>query len=163
MLIIKPIEPNVQGDVTHFFQTRWGSTQMVISSGVYDCASMDGFIALNEKNEIIGLLTYMEREESVEIISLDSIVEGRGVGKALLQAIEQHALRKQINKIQLVTTNDNLYALAFYQKRGYRLRRILIDAVKQARVQKPSIPLVGYDKIPIHDEIELGKQLMEQS
>lgn len=49
MLIIKPIEPNVQGDVTHFFQARWGSTQMVISSGVYDCASMDGFIALNEK------------------------------------------------------------------------------------------------------------------
>lgn len=162
LLIIKAIQPDISDVVTQFFQKRWGSTQMVISSGVYDCASLDGFVALNENDEIIGLLTYVEKETGWEIISLDSVVEGRGVGRALLKAIEQYALSQNINNIHLVTTNDNVHALAFYQKRGYRLKRILVDSVEQARMLKPSIPEIGNNGIPIHDEIELEKCLNVQ-
>ena len=54
-----------------------------------------------------------------------------------------------------ITTNDNLPALAFYQKRGFRIVAVRPGAIERARVMKPSIPLCGLDSIPIRDEIEL--------
>ncbi|EPE61206.1 hypothetical protein L479_02426 [Exiguobacterium sp. S17] len=59
--------------------------------------------------------------------------------------------------MSLFTTNDNLRALAFYQKRGWRLAGIIPGAVDEARLQKPSIPMIGEHGIPLHDEIILHK------
>jgi hypothetical protein len=57
----------------------------------------------------------------------------------------------------LITTNDNLNALEFYQKRGYRIIEVISDAVNKARKVKPSIPLIGYKGIPLQDELRLKK------
>jgi hypothetical protein len=52
-------------------------------------------------------------------------------------------------------TNDNVPALYFYQRRGYRLVAILRDSVAaHARDE-----LVGFAAIPIRDEIQLSKDL----
>ena len=59
----------------------------------------------------------------------------------------------------LVTTNDNLRALAFYQRRGFRIIAVHTDAVARSREAKPEIPAVGDNGIPILDEIELEKEL----
>ena len=148
-----------QHEVLHFFEEHWGSTEMVISSGIYDCSQLEGFAFLDEQRAIIGLITYIMREEDCEIISLDSTVEGRGIGSALVKAVEQEAFGQGCTSISLITTNDNLHALKFYQKRGYYLLEILRNAVEQARAYKPSIPFIGNDGIPIRDEIRLQKQL----
>lgn len=145
--------------VRDFFQEHWGSTEMVISSGIYDCSNLAGFAFMNEQEMMIGLITYIVREEDCEIISLDSTVEGRGIGSALVKAVEQAAKEQGCTSISLITTNDNLHALKFYQKRGYCLIEILRNAVEKARAYKPSIPLIGDDGIPIRDEIRLQKQL----
>ena len=50
---------------------------MVISSGIYDCSELAGFAFMNEQQTMIGLITYIVREEDCEIISLDSTVEGK--------------------------------------------------------------------------------------
>ncbi|MEY9976378.1 GNAT superfamily N-acetyltransferase [Lysinibacillus sp. RC79] len=131
---------------------------MVISSGIYDCSKLDGFAYVDEQNMILGLVTYIIRANECEIISLDSIVEGKGIGSLLVQAVEQHAFEQGCTMITLITTNDNLHALKFYQKRGYYLVEIIQNAVEQARAYKPEIPLIGYDGIPIRDEIRLTKQ-----
>jgi hypothetical protein len=55
----------------------------------------------------------------------------------------------------LVTTNDNLNALRFYQKRGFVLVAVHRNALEVSRKLKPEIPLVGMDSIPLRDEIEL--------
>lgn len=144
--------------VIDFFQKHWGSPEMVISSGVYDCSNLDGFI-FEENNRILGLVTYVFHEKEVEVISLDSIVEGKGIGSCLMKEVEHFVQQQGIATISLVTTNDNLNALKFYQKRGYKLDAIFPNAVKQAREIKPSIPLVGYNGIPITDEIRLVKKL----
>lgn len=144
--------------VIDFFQKHWGSPEMVISSGVYDCSNLDGFI-FEENNRILGLVTYVFHEKEVEVISLDSIVEGKGIGSCLMKEVEHFVQQQGIATISLVTTNDNLNALKFYQKRGYKLDAIFPNAVKQARKIKPSIPLVGYNGIPITDEIRLVKKL----
>ncbi|WP_244996451.1 hypothetical protein [Caldifermentibacillus hisashii] len=55
-----------------FFKLNWGSSEMVISSGVYDCSKLDGFAVVNGEDEIIGLITYIMKDNECEIISLDS-------------------------------------------------------------------------------------------
>lgn len=144
--------------VIEFFKEHWGSPQMVISTGIYDCSTLDGFAVLKE-DKIIGLITYDIQNGECEIISLDSVEEGKGIGSALVQEVELLALKENCKVIKLVTTNDNLLALKFYQKRGFILSQIFNNAVEKARKLKPEIPLIGNDGIPIRDEIELKKFL----
>ena len=67
----------------------------------------------------------------------------------------KHAKDIGIKRIILTTTNDNLSALRFYQKRGFDIFKINLNAVEQSRKIKPEIPLIGMDGIPIKHEIEL--------
>jgi DNA-3-methyladenine glycosylase I len=89
------------------------------------------------------------------LVTLDALQEGRGVGSALLTAVVEQAGREGCRRLWLVTTNDNLAALRFYQRRGLRIVVVRRCAVDEARRVKPSIPLTGHDGIPIHDEVEL--------
>jgi hypothetical protein len=58
------------------------------------------------------------------------------------------------------TTNDNVDALRFYQRRGFRLAALRTRAVDELRRRlKPTIPAVGEHGIPIRDEIELEIEL----
>lgn len=146
-------------NVRSFFQSHWGSAEMVLSTGIYDCSALDGFIAWNIEGEMIGLITYILRDTECEIISLDSIEEGKGVGTKLLYIVEQASKDASCNQVKIITTNDNVLALKFYQKRGYYLSELLVDAVKEARKIKPEIPLLGNHGIPIRDEVVLVKTL----
>ncbi|WP_369751178.1 GNAT family N-acetyltransferase [Brevibacillus sp. BC25] len=66
---------------------------------------------------------------------------------------------KGCHRMKLVTTNDNLQAMGFYQKRGYQLHELYINAVDKARQIKPEIPLIADNGIPIRDEILFIKNL----
>lgn len=148
-----------QDQLIDFFEKAWGSRKMVITSGVYDCTELDGFVVFNQAGELAGLITYTLRGQECEITSLNSVEEGKGIGTALIQAVEDAARAHGCSVLKLTTTNDNLKALGFYQKRGFVLSRLLPDAVTRARALKPEIPLIGYAGIPIRDEIELVKHL----
>jgi ribosomal protein S18 acetylase RimI-like enzyme len=154
ILPTKQIDKNT---INHFFQKHWGSNEMVISSGVYYCDSIDGFAALDETDKIIGLITYIIRNDECEIISLDSTVENKGIGSLLIKEVENLARTERCKKITLVTTNDNIHALGFYQRRGYRLVDIYVNAVEEARKIKPQIPLLAENGIQIMDELLLEK------
>lgn len=145
--------------VHHFFTKKWLTDKMIVSSGEYDIDHLDGFVAFSEE-QIVGLVTYVKRVSEVEIISLDSLLEGRGIGSLLLQGVETTAINHQIPQVLVTTTNDNLQAMIFYQHRGYRFKKVIPDAVDLARRQKPEIPLIGNNHIEIHDELILGKQVI---
>ena len=155
---VNKISENDRWRIINFFKEHWGSGEMVISSGVYNCEEIDGFF-VEENEKIIGLITYVNKIEEIEIISLDSILEKRGIGSLLILEVENLAKSIEINKVSLITTNDNLNALRFYQKRGYRIDEIFKGAVEKARNIKPTIPLIGDFGIPINDEIKLVKLL----
>ncbi len=152
------IDQQNREDVQQFFIEQWGSSEMVISTGVYDCARLDGFIA-KEEQQIVGLVTFEIRHEECEIISLDSLVEGKGIGSQLIAEVEKVANKLGCEQVKLITTNDNLHALRFYQKRGYVLSRLYPNALEKARERKPSIPYIGNDGIPLRDELELVKSM----
>ena len=119
---------------------------------------MPGFVA-KSGDEIIGLLTYHLEGEACEVITLNSWRTGLGVGTALIEAVRQAASRENCRRLWLVTTNDNLPALGFYQKRGFVITTVHLNAIEKDRRLKPEIPLIGLDGIPIRDEIELEMML----
>ncbi|MCI1892371.1 MAG: GNAT family N-acetyltransferase [Schleiferilactobacillus harbinensis] len=144
--------------VTTLFRQLWGSTEMVISSGTFDIQDLDGLVAL-EADRIVGIISFTLTPQWLEIVSLDSLVENQGIGSQLLQAAEKIARENDRHQTSLITTNDNLRALGFYQKRGYHLTELYPNAVVKARQIKPEIPLQADNGIPIRDELRLTKVL----
>jgi len=73
--MIHAITTSNRTEVRAFFMNQWGASQMVVSSGTYDCASLDGFVWMN--GSIHGLVTYVIRHDALKIISLDSLQENK--------------------------------------------------------------------------------------
>jgi len=107
----------------------------------------------------VGLLTYTISNDELEIVTLNAFDEGKGVGTALLGELEKLAKMKNCSRIWLITTNDNVDALRFYQKRGYEIKSVHRYAIEESRKIKPQLPFVGKYGIPIRDEIEMEKSL----
>jgi GNAT superfamily N-acetyltransferase len=137
-------EALIDADFGGRWQARLGS--------VIDALACPGMVA-ELIGERAGLLTFAEEASSVEIVYLEATVKQRGVGSALIAAVVERAAGR---RLWLVTTNDNLDALRFYQRRGFRIAAIHPRAVDEARrTLKRSIPEVGNFGIPIRDEIVL--------
>ncbi|MCF6136414.1 GNAT family N-acetyltransferase [Pseudalkalibacillus berkeleyi] len=147
--------------VKEFLAQHWGSSRIVVSTGTYQCERLDGFIAINDSDEMIGLITYIVLDDYMEVISFDSVYENSGTGTKLLDTLERFAVSLNLRAIQLITTNDNLNALGFYQKRGFQIMDVYPNSVANARKIKPEIPLVAENNIPIRDELLLIKPLHE--
>ena len=107
----------------------------------------------------MGLVTYHIAEQQCEVITIDSVESGAGTDTRLLQAVEEAARDAGCRRLWVITTNDNLEALRFYQKRGFALAAVHQNALDFSRRLKPEIPLVGNEGIPLRDEIELEKPL----
>jgi GNAT superfamily N-acetyltransferase len=107
-----------------------------------------------------GLLTYIERDGECEVHTLHAVRQWQGAGSALIAAVRDLAANRGCTRLWLVTTNDNVDALRFYQRRGYRLAEIRPGAVDDARrTLKPAIPEVGEYGIPLRDELVLEIRL----
>ena len=145
--------------VKRIFVEHWGADFVVVHGAAFRADNLPGFIA-EQDGERTGLITHHLAEGECEIVSLNSLREGRGTGTALLDAVETAARDAGCTRLWLVTTNDNLDALRFYQKRGFVLVAVHPNAVDAARRIKP-IPATGCHGIPIRDEIELEKSLGE--
>ena len=155
---IRPIDPADRSRIDEFIISRWYTMKMVVRGESVDLGSADGFYAC-DGDGITGLITFRISGDEMEILSLDSVRENRGTGTALLDAAIAKAKESGAGKAVLITTNDNLAALRFYQKRGFDMVRIYRNAVDRARRIKPEIPLTGMDGIPLKHEIELEKTL----
>ena len=155
---IERISNETRDLVNQFFIDNWFSTDMSIRGEIIDGTKLDGFL-LQEENTIIGLVTYTFFGDICEIVSLDSKRENIGIGSALLKEIEKIAIDNNCKKMRLITTNDNMRALQFYQKRGYCLTKLYSNAMEEVRKVKPNVPALGDNDIPLRDEIELEKQL----
>jgi N-acetylglutamate synthase-like GNAT family acetyltransferase len=107
-----------------------------------------------------GLLTYIVDGDSCEILTLHAVRQWAGTGSALIESVKTIARQAGCRTLWLLTTNDNVDALRFYQRRGFRLRVARPGAVDEARrTLKPEIPTIGEYGIPLRDEIELEQQL----
>ena len=153
-IIIRKIKNSDKQWIRSIFNDFWGGDIMVTKGIIHRVNDLDGIIATLNK-EKVGLITYKILGKELEITSVNSLKENKGIGSAMLDAIITLARKQKIKRVWLLTTNDNIDALKFYQKRNFTLKNIYPEAVKLSRELKPSIPLIGNYGIPIRDEIEL--------
>lgn len=155
---IRPITDADRPLVARLVVGFWGSDIAVAHDTVFRPAELPGFLAEDGGPEPCGLLTYTRHDEdTVEIVTIDAVRRAEGVGTALLAAVVAAAADLGATRLVLTTTNDNVDALRFYQRRGFRLVALRPDALTASRVLKPSIPLVGAHGIPLNDELDLAR------
>jgi ribosomal protein S18 acetylase RimI-like enzyme len=140
--------------VNRVIVTNWGAEIVVAHNEIFHPVDLPGFAAFIDE-EPVGLLTYHITGNGCEIVTLDSWREGHGVGTALIEEARQAARQAGCGRLYLVTTNNNTHALHFYQKRGFVISAVRINAIVESRKLKPQIPLLDEDGLPIRDEIEL--------
>lgn len=168
---IRPLTPDDRPWVARFIAERWGAEIVVAHGEVYRPHELPCFIAI-ENDEPIGLVTYAIKPcegsyqpsqgfatYECEIVTLNSLAPNRGIGTALIDAVRTAARKSRCTRLWLITTNDNLHAQRFYQRRGFSIAAVHRGAVNESRKLKPEIPLIGLDGIPIRDKVELEERL----
>jgi GNAT superfamily N-acetyltransferase len=154
---IRPLASQDREWVRQFIAEHWGAEFVVAHGRIYSPHELEGFVAVREA-KILGLITYSVSNGECEIVTLNSVHPGMGIGTALMEAVQKVALDFRCKRLWLITTNDNLNSLRFYQKRGFVMVAIHRNAIEKSR-QLKNIPLLGADDIPIRDEIELEMML----
>lgn len=151
---LRRLTPSDLPRLREFWIEHWGSEEMISRGRIYRPQQLEGFV-IEDGEQWVGLLTFFIENDEFEVTSIDSLREGQGIGSALIEKAIEEARRKQCKRLYLITTNDNLNALGFYQKRGFEIVAIYRGAINESRKLKPGIPLIGYNNIPLRDEIEL--------
>jgi ribosomal protein S18 acetylase RimI-like enzyme len=137
----------------------WSKPVVARLGELVDPTQLPGFIAFLD-GQRAGLASYAVRGEECELVTIRSLREGRGVGRALLDAVRDAAVAAGCTRLWLITTNDNLRALELYQRWGMEIVAFHRHAVTEARRRlKPSIPERGAHGIPIAHELELELRL----
>ena len=152
-IIIRPINESDKDLITSFLKEHWGSTRAVTRGRLFFPNEKPGFTAIKD-DKLIGLITYELLGDECEITTLNSLVERKGIGTALINAVKDAAVHAGCRRLLVITTNDNTHATRFYQRYGFTIATIYPNSMEEARKIKPEIPLTGNDGIPLRDEIE---------
>jgi GNAT superfamily N-acetyltransferase len=150
------IRPKVAADsaaLAAVWTDRYGAPNIVSRGREHHPLLLEGFV-VEEDKRLLGALTFARLGDELEVVTLDSFVENRGVGTALLGTIVELARAGHMRRVCLVTTNDNIRALRFYQRRGWSMAALHLNAIELAREIKPQIPETGDHAIAIRHEIE---------
>jgi GNAT superfamily N-acetyltransferase len=155
---VRPVGEGDRPTIAWLMNELWGSTLQVVHGTVFRPAELPGLIA-ERAGRLAGLLTYHVSNGVMEIVTLNALERRTGVGTLLMEAAATDARQQRCHEIRLTTTNDNLDALRFYQRRGLRLVALRPGAVDRARLDKPEIPRIGDFGIPLRDEIDLARRV----
>jgi ribosomal protein S18 acetylase RimI-like enzyme len=152
-VLIRPFGPADLAWAEPVLDREFGGRRQARRGELLDVLALPGFAATRGATPE-GLLTYRRAGGECELAFLWARARHQGVGTALLRALRAEAA--DCARIWVVTTNDNLDALRFYQRRGFVLCALRAGAVDRSREQlKPLISPAGDYGIPLRDELEL--------
>lgn len=158
MLEVAPLTPGDAAWAEAAEREAWHGDAVARRGELVAFGPLPGMVAWDDGRRV-GLARYAVRGEACELVSIFVLEEGRGAGRALLAAVRDAARSAGCRFVWLITTNDNVRALRFYQRFGFDLAALHHGAVAEARRLKPSIPKCGADGIPLAHELELRLEL----
>jgi GNAT superfamily N-acetyltransferase len=149
---VRPLREADRERARAWLRAHWAES-MAANGELFSPAEHHGFVA----GDWDGLITYRLGGGRCEVTLLMAVREGEGIGSALLDATADAARADGCTDLWLITTNDNLRALEWYERKGFSVSEIRRGAVDRSReTLKPSIPTHNPDNgLPISDEIEL--------
>ena len=158
MIDVRPLTEAERDWAIEFETQGWGEPIVARLGELVDPTQLPGFIA-DINGQPVGLVSYAIRGDECEVVTIRSLHEGRGIGRALLDAVRDAATEAGCRRLWLITTNNNLRALEVYQRWGMEIVAFHRNAVSASRRAKPSIPERDDKGIPIAHELELELQL----
>jgi ribosomal protein S18 acetylase RimI-like enzyme len=156
---VRPLLPGDADWASQVLVAAWGSVLAARKGEIVDASLLPGFVAAMDAADV-GLAVVAARGPEYEVVSVSTTVPGHGVGRALLQRCVDDARSHGCRRVWLTTTNNNVRALAFYQRFGMDLCAYYRNGVEAARQLKPSIPLRDEFGVPIAHELELELLLL---
>lgn len=158
MVDVRPLTEDDRAWASQVEADSWGAPVVARLGELVDPTELPGFVALVD-GERAGLATYAVRGDDCELVTIRSLREGEGIGRALLDAVRAAATAAGCRRLWLITTNNNLRALRIYQRWGMDIVALHRNAVAESRRLRPSIPERDADGIPMAHELELELEL----
>ena len=118
---------------------RWGDEIVVGRGRVWTPHELPAVLAVDEHGERVGLATFVVEGSVAELVSIDALRPGAGIGRQLLDAVAATVSAAGAERLRVMTTNDNLAALRFYQWAGLRLTALRPGAVDAARAERQAV------------------------
>jgi len=146
---VTPLTPTDRAWMASRADELWGGQHVISRGAAHKVSGLPGFIA-RIGDDRAGVATYRLEEDACELVTIDALRQHCGIGTALLHAIDEAAGNR---RLWLITTNDNIDAIRFYQRRGFVLTAVYPGEIEESRKLKPQIPRVGNYGIPIRDEL----------
>jgi GNAT superfamily N-acetyltransferase len=144
--------------VLELFREDVGRTQVATLGEIVDLDGLPTLVAEMEGSSVAGALAYRQHDDALHIVALatDPLWQRTGVGGHLLAEAEVVARRLGLARLVVTASNDNLPALYFYQRHGYRIVGVTCDAA----ARHPGLtPMRGFADIPPVDELRLEKRI----
>lgn len=152
------LEESLRPQVNHIVAEEWGGPWLVTNGRRFDTAGLPGY-ACRTGQQLRGFLLLRKDALEWEIAVLWSGMENHGIATELLRMAEESARQAGCRRIWLETTNDNIRAFRFYQRRGYDLCAFRRNGMDAVRGYKPEIPPLGEEGIPLRHCLEFEKCL----
>ena len=151
---IMPLYEEHRAVINELIVKNWAGPYIVTLGVLHDTRTSEGFVAVID-DEVVGYVLYNVDCGDCEIIVLESMREGKGIGRALVQAVKDAVKNQDCGLVRIVTTNDNTRAMRFYQRIGFTLKAVHMCTIQEYRENiKPEIPILGFDNILIAHEFE---------
>lgn len=152
-VVLRPTRPVDRDWIAAALRSEWGSPA-VVSRGrlTRDASTLPGLVAEHDGRPAGYALLRLEERQG-EVVVLHSLVRGAGLGAALLDGARAEAARAGLARLWLVTTNDNVEAIRFYQRCGWEWIEFRRDALTESRRLKPEIPEIGAHGIRLRHEL----------
>ncbi len=155
---VRPLTSEDRPWVQKVLLQYWASTKQVAKGRVFQADELPGFAAWRG-DEPVGVITYDIRDNECQIITHNALAGHGGIGSCLLAEVRTLARERGCSRIWLITTNDNVQAMRFYQRRGFEFVAVHRNAIAESRRLKSEIPDTGMDGVPIRHEIEMEQTL----
>lgn len=142
-------------EITNFMTRTWGSPRMLVGMHVYNVTEIEATGLYDRAGKLLAFASWVIRDRTAFLCALHSLVAANGNAKLLLSALKPLVKARGARSIRAMATNDNMPALVFYQKNGFRLATLYVGAVDAYRPTMPGMITHGYEGIAIHDALEL--------
>jgi len=156
-VLTREAEAHDRRDALELFKQDFGRTRVVSLGETLELDRLDIVVAEMEDG-FAGALAWRRLEGALHIVAIgtDPMWQRAGVGGYLVAEAEMIARNAGFGRVVTSTTNDNLPALYFFQRHGYRLTELRPGAAAE---HSEAPPLPGFAEIPVRDELRLEKEL----
>ncbi len=155
-IVIRRAYDEEREEVNEICSYFWDESQFHCFDQVFDVNDCVNLLAFAE-DEVAGHISYKKVDKTLYIVVLNVFPEfqGQGIARRLIRGAIEQGQKQGCDVIYVATTNDDIPALCFYQKMGFRLTEILSSAVAEHHGEE----IIGFAGIPILAEIRLERRL----